>query len=241
MSDVTVIGNSFIDVVDIINCDGKYERRLQDGGIWNVPIGDKVELRKGLANILITKHGTDSSCKFGREISTSIDSTYKYEHNWCHLAYANLINIDFTKVKAKTKSCDLTRHWFEVDTARVMYNVACCDYVFLSSSDDHKILKSYLLKEAFLFRGWIIEHSEQGSVALQRKEGSTSTAGTEVFWQNLSHYYHPREQFLYTVGAGDMFAGKFIEHRMKNFSIKECQEYAHIETLKWLKEVNGSL
>lgn len=246
MSKLTVIGNAFLDIIDIINYDGKYQRKIQDGGIWNVPLGQDgqlVELRKGTANILVTRHGTESSCNFGHHVRVSEQSAYKYEHDWCHLAYANLCEIDFAKVKAKTKSCDLTKHWFVVDTSQVMKNAACCDYVFLSQSDDHKILKTYLLKEAYNFRGWIIEHSEQGSVALQRKTGASSTAGTEVYWQNLSHYSHERKNFLFTVGAGDRFAGYFIQHRMENPEslIKNSQEYAHTKTIKWLEEENANI
>jgi len=241
-----VIGNEFLDIIDIINYDGKYKRIIQDGGIHNIKQGTKIALKKNTANILITHHGTESTIDKGYQCP--VEGPYsKAGYGWVHLAYANLINIDFTKVEAKIKSCDLTKHYFTFDLSKAYNNIACCDYVFLSNEDNQNLLKHFLFEPSSNFSGWLVEHSSQGSVACQPKKIKDvshlfgDTCGSDGI--NVSHYWHQKENFLFTVGAGDRFAGYFIEHRMNNPEsyIKNSQEYAHTKVLQWLKEVNENI
>ena len=242
MNKLRVVGTSYLDVIDIIHND-KYTKKIQDGGIYNIQQGSKFTVNTAISNIVINQYGQDVATKWNGNVG-SINNLYEdFEDEWVHLAYVNTCDIDLGKVKAKVKSCDLTGdNWFKIGEEKIISNILLCDYVFVAR--EHLDLLLSKIKNVD-YSGWLVSHDSQGSTLLKPNYKPFDPLGSISPYEKYSvpeiNFRHNKENFLFTVGAGDKFAGHFIEARMSGLELGECQKIAHEKVLLWLKEVNESL
>lgn len=232
-ADVRIVGSSFWDNFHIIK-NGKYQDIRRKGGIYNIEnFTDYYSTETNIARYLVCpEHETIACCEWETDWINTIRLQKDFKAapkkaDWIHFMYANTIpQLNIKEFEAEVKSCDLSngpRPDISVETT--LENAEACDIIFVSSHYEH--IKELL--ERCRHR-MIISHSETGSTVHQH--------GCIV-----ASYYHPREKFMYVTGAGDKFAGFFIEDSIKGYdlTIKDQLEYAHQNTLAWLRKVNSSL
>lgn len=237
MSNIHVIGSAFRDCINILKGNHYYYAE-NDGGIFNLIetlpqakfwVTDKNESaevinkfgRDGQVTRRLPGSGTD-------KITSMFEKSYK-DSDWIHFAYLNSIsgNLDVSKFNSKMKSCDISAtSRDDVKKEDVLRNVAACDVTFIS--DEAPWLEDIIrVAKRLIYHGKIEDHhailvTDKGKFVAKKR--------------------YEKENFIFTLGAGDRLAGYYIEaYQNKVWSTDSSIKFAHEQTLAWLKEVNEKI
>jgi hypothetical protein len=228
--EVYVVGSSFTDYFHVIK-NHKFKKWIGVGGISNITNFPNVATDYNSAYYLLSDVVAPVTCATWAEKNQTKEVEKFFENkivttDWIHFMYANTIpDLDISKFKSKYKSCDLSNGPNPtISLESTLQNVEACDIVFMSCHHEHfeKVKKASDKKI-------LICHSENGSLLFQR--------GKLTF-----KYYHAKEDFVFVTGAGDKFAGNFIENYLvQNLPFEESIELSHEKVLTWLREENQNL
>ncbi len=227
---VAIVGSRFVDDFHIIK-NGKYKSIIDMGGIHNIktfPINQRYTTDYNTAHYLISEKYANACVEWG-EIGYANDAAYKIEkedYEWIHFMYLNTIpNLDISKFKSKYKSCDLSNGpRLDISLDSIIKNANSCDIIFMSNHHNNHDEILDKCKERM-----IISHGETGSKTYINGEVTIT-------------YNHSEEDFMFVTGAGDKFAGFFIEaFCVKGWCAENSIEYAHQEVLDWLRETNEKI
>lgn len=231
-ADVRIVGSSFWDTFHIIK-NGKYSERWEEGGIHNIQNfkNHYVTERNHAYYLVCPEHETVACVEWETDwISTiRLQKDFKVgpKADWIHFMYVNTIpQLDITQFDAEVKSCDFSNGPRpDITLESALKNAEACDIVFVSSHYEyiHELMERCK-------RSLIISHSETGSIVY--KHGHI-----------IANYVHPSERFMYVTGAGDKFAGYYIESSMNGYdwTIKEILETSHQKVLTWLRYTNEKI
>lgn len=225
---VNVIGSYFRDSIHILN-KNKYTHWESSGGISNVQIPDASYWSTGFNTSIqvINSFGTDGAVNHNEPYNNlnEIKRCLAQQDipDWNHFAYLNTIrDLDVFDFKSKYTSCDISVSSNpKVSPESVINNIELSDFLFLSEETEHPDF----LRAANV----VIIHTSIGSKMIHNGK-------------ILASHQHQKENFIFTMGAGDKFAGYFIEGFLTPIaSYDKLLEYAHQKTLTWLRKINEKL
>ncbi len=228
-NNVYIVGSAFLDHFTILH-NGKYIEYNQMGGIHNIDnIGNHKIVNYNSAHFVINKYGTDSYIDWGCINDIEIYKEY-FNHiqtpDWIHFSYLNTIpklKLGAGTFPAKTTSCDISEiNHPDITDDEVIENIKHCNIVFMSALAKNSLK---FIKYANIY---LVMHYPSGSII--------------YFNQNkISSYANERGAFPITVGAGDKFAGFFIEELLESGLMEKAQKIAHTKTIEWLTKYNKEI
>jgi hypothetical protein len=142
--------------------------------------------------------------------------------DWHHIAYLNQLE-DTSFIN------DITTGIISADVSKespetIVEHLKDIDFLFISKED----LFNDINELSKITKGWIISHDPNGS---------TSTNGTETI--NYEIPEHLKLKNIDVLGAGDMFAGSFINNILQGKTIEESIVLSHKDTFELLKIKNS--
>jgi len=227
--DIYLVGNQFYDRIHVLK--DKYSYWTSHGGIRNINnVGFALATDYNESVEVINNLGRDGKVTYwGDKSYTEELSNFIKKRDmplWTHFMYANTIsgNFNIHSFPSHFSSCDISTSWRPgVTKESVIETIECCDYTFMSDevcggSNGDDFLKASNIA---------IVHDAEGSRAISSGK----------LWGVVRH---PKENFAFTLGAGDKFAGFVIEGLAvkSGWNMQTALEYAHKETIKWLREIN---
>jgi hypothetical protein len=142
--------------------------------------------------------------------------------DWHHIAYLNQLE-DTSFINDITTgiiSADVSKESPEI----IVEHLKDIDFLFISKEDIFNDINEL----SKITKGWIISHDPNGS---------TSTNGTETI--NYEIPEHLKLKNIDVLGAGDMFAGSFINNILQGKTIEESIVLSHKDTFELLKIKNS--
>lgn len=228
MSEISIVGSYFKDNITVLY-NNKLTQIERPGGIYNLDIDN--------ANYYMTDFNESSEVinKFGRDgVVTKWSEGWsgieqvKWElrdthSKWMHFSYLNTIwDLKVSEFKANMKSCDLSTSWRPgVKKEDVLQNISECEIMFASTE--------------FMAQPDAEDYLKASNVAVIHGSGRSWVVTRGA---TLGVYPYQEENFIYTLGAGDKFAGYFIESYLAGRGYRDSLESAHQRTLSWLVSVN---
>jgi hypothetical protein len=142
--------------------------------------------------------------------------------DWHHIAYLNQLE-DTSFIN------DITTGIISADVSKespetIVEHLKDIDFLFISKEDIFNDINEL----SKITKGWIISHDPNGS---------TSTNGTETI--NYEIPEHLKLKNIDVLGAGDMFAGSFINNILQGKTIEESIVLSHKDTFELLKIKNS--
>jgi hypothetical protein len=228
---INVIGSGFYDRIYQMTKKGLKER-INMGGIFNIDLPKANFYVTDVNNYdaIINKYGAESHITWSKEdmlpmVKTCLKNTESAYIT--HFSYLNTIlgNIDVSDFDSKIKSCDLSVVSRDtVNQELVLKNITKCDITFLSSD-------------------LIGDYEKEGEYLKCSKNNISVIHGYGICWvlrKNavVASLKYEVKEFKYTIGAGDHFAGYFIDGFVNGLAYKDNLVQAHKRTLEWLEKVN---
>ncbi len=217
--DIALIGH----LVDDLIFDGDKHPYRQAGGIANVRraierISPETTISVepcafGFANIQIDRETSSKLVTANLNVETRRPTLF--DSRWSHIAYLNKLPDDsFVSEIGGVISADTC-----ADGDISFWALKYVDFLFVAKDELH-----YSIEELSQYvKGWTIEHSPEGSFAVNGNEKISCL------------FPHPKLTHINCLGAGDFFASCFTISQMRGENIKESLEFGHAETHKFLK------